>query len=72
MKNEVLKEIQESPTKFLRAMRDEQGREWIITIIKNPKSKEEMHFQTPFLIPGRAVPALRQIEAELEAATWPV
>lgn len=65
MKHTVLKEIQESPTTFLRAMQDETGREWIITVVKNPKNKEEMHFQTPFLIPGAAVPALEEIEKQL-------
>lgn len=66
MKDIILKEVKESETQFLHAMQDEQGREWIRTIVKNPNNKEEMWFQTPFLIPGKAVPCLIEIERQLK------
>lgn len=66
MKNTILKEIRENDTTVLRAMQDENGREWIVTIVENKRNKECMHFQTPFLIVGKAVPALDEIERQLK------
>ena len=67
MKTTILKEIRENDTTVLRAMQDENGREWIVTIVENKKNKEEMLFQTPFLFVGKAVPALEEIEKQLQS-----
>jgi hypothetical protein len=66
MEHRILKEVIESPTKKLRAMQDDIGREWIVTIIKG-QDKQEMHFQTPFLMVGKAVPALEEIERQIKS-----
>ena len=67
IKHTIVMEIQETPTQYLRAMRDEQGREWISTVVKGPRG-QEMHFQTQILKTGTAVPALQEIERQLNAA----